>query len=132
MLIYANWVDTNADPEQFYFATAGSVIIENTTTGMKGSFSNLVFQHVTIDPDTFTSTVASSCQSSITSASYDEFYPEADCTNGMDDDQDMLTDCADDDCAGDPECMIPDAGVPDAAGPDAGVPDAALPDAMAS
>jgi hypothetical protein len=60
-----------ADANRVYFATAGTVNITSVTPNLTGTVTGLQFQHVTIDPMTFTSTVVGDCTSSIDSLAFD-------------------------------------------------------------
>ncbi|MEW5849637.1 MAG: hypothetical protein AB2A00_12535 [Myxococcota bacterium] len=55
-----------------YFATGGSVTLNSVEGNLTGSLSNVTFQQVTIDPDTYESSPhPSGCQSGITATSFD-------------------------------------------------------------
>jgi hypothetical protein len=71
VLIYAGWPDTTMEPAAFYMATSGSLTIDNFTTALAGSLSNVHLVHVTIAED-FTSTpVGDGCETTIESATFD-------------------------------------------------------------
>ncbi len=70
VLIYAGWPDTTMEPAAVYMATSGSITIDNFTTALAGSLSNVHLVHVTIAED-FTSTpVGDGCEATIDSAAF--------------------------------------------------------------
>lgn len=63
---------TEADPDDGYLATGGTVTVTALSPNLVVDLSDLTFEHVTIDPTTFASTPhADSCTSTMTSAPFD-------------------------------------------------------------
>lgn len=66
-------LDKFSDIQRVFFVTGGTVTLTSVEGRITGSASNLTFEEVTVDPDSYHSTpVPGGCQTSITSASFDE------------------------------------------------------------
>jgi hypothetical protein len=77
VLLYAN---SQAEDGTFqtYMATGGTVTLTSVDGRFTGSVSDLTFEHVTVDEDTFhTTAVGDGCVSAITSGSFDKEIPAA-------------------------------------------------------
>lgn len=58
-------------PRSYFAAQSGTLVIEDATTSFKASLSNVKLAHVDVDPNTSVSTIADTCETSVTSASWD-------------------------------------------------------------
>lgn len=73
VLLFADVDPTGAtDPAQTYLANGGTITLTSVEGRLTATLSNVTFQHVNIDEDTFESTPASSCQSTLPALSIDE------------------------------------------------------------
>lgn len=62
-------------PAEFYFPTSGTVTLTETTTGIRGSLSDVVFARVTVDPSTFETTVLDACTSTLDALDFGADFP---------------------------------------------------------
>lgn len=65
-------VDSGLDPEAFYTASGGRLVLSSHVGRLTGEFSDLTFDHVEIDPDTLVSTpVGDGCTVRLGSLAFD-------------------------------------------------------------
>lgn len=68
-------VDGDGIPSQVFLATSGTVTVTSVASTVSGTYSNLVFEAVEIDPNSYVSTPAGECASASASGSFSAVVP---------------------------------------------------------